>query len=179
MTQLELFAPEKPVQRGNKYGHLFDVEVDGWMWRAVYRAPYLDETERMTLYRGEINPDGSYNPVSGCHLIRMPYTDNIEDAVKNIRIGEAWINADKTEYGSVEIEDCVDLSKEQPLTTSDYHEDWEPSRHACWDCTHMEILVPGNMSKCWCKLHDHKVCRTAGICSRFEDSGLFTGVTNE
>jgi hypothetical protein len=129
-AQLDLFD-ERPTPKGDRFGHLFDVEVDGYMWRAVYRDPDLDPAERMTLYRGLISPDGAYYPVSGCHLIRMPYTDNLEDAVRNIRIGEAWINAGKTEYNSVQIEDCYEIP--EPCRDCRYAEQPKES-HPCMIC---------------------------------------------
>jgi hypothetical protein len=133
-AQLDLFD-ERPTPKGDRFGHLFDVEVDGYMWRAVYRDPGLDPAERMTLYRGLISPDGTYYPVSGCHLVRLPYTDNLEDAVRNIRIGEAWINAGKTEYNSVQIEDCLEPWDEIPESCRDCRYAEQPKEsHPCMIC---------------------------------------------
>lgn len=64
----------------------------------------------------------------------------------------------------------LNLFQEQSIITSDYHEDWNPSRYSCWDCDQLDTHVPGPVSVCWCKLHDHKVCRVAGICSQFKDN---------
>jgi len=111
-AQLDLFD-ERPTPKGDRFGHLFDVEVDGYMWRAVYNSPHKYEPEeRMDVYRGKINPDGTYHPASNCHLVHMPYTTDMDEAIRNIRTGEAWINAGKTDYGGVCIEDCLELCEE-------------------------------------------------------------------
>ena len=111
-AQLDLFD-ERPTPKGDRFGHLFDVEVDGYMWRSMYRAPdKYEPQERMALYRGLISEEGKYYPVSGCHIVGMPYTTDMDEAIRNIRTGEAWINAGRTDYGGVQIEDCLELCEE-------------------------------------------------------------------
>jgi hypothetical protein len=108
-AQLDLFD-ESPTPKGDRFGHLFDVEVDGYIWRAVYHAPdKYEPQERMALYRGLISEEGKYYPVSACHIVGMPYTTDMDEAIRNIRTGEAWINAGRTDYGGVQIEDCMEL----------------------------------------------------------------------
>jgi hypothetical protein len=109
MMQLDLFAPPR---RGDKSGHLFDVEVDGWMWRAMYRAPgeWDAYSERMVLYRGKIHEDGTYKGISGCHMANMPYSYLNDEVISNIRLCCAYIDAGKTDYGTAVLEDALDTA---------------------------------------------------------------------
>jgi len=107
--QFDLFD-DRPRPKGDRFGHLFDIEVDGYMWRAMYHAPDKDDPqERMAVYRGLIGEGGKYRPVSCCRIVSMPYTTDMDEAIRNIRIGEAWINDGMAECDSVAIEDCMEL----------------------------------------------------------------------
>lgn len=67
----------------------------------------------------------------------------------------------------------LDLFTQKPVITSDYHEDWEPTRNSCWECKHLDPIWNGHKKPSKCMLHGHEVCRVSGICSSYEDSGLF------
>lgn len=100
IEQLDLFI-DTAARQTSKSGILYDLELDGFMWRAVLHA---EDNMALVFYRGEIGDHGRYYPVSGCHLVSMPYTTDRQEVARNIRAGEAAIASGLAIYKSARIE---------------------------------------------------------------------------
>lgn len=106
--QLDLFETEKTHIKITCPWILFDIGIDNNIWRGVLS----NDEQRLVMYRGREGETKTYDPVSCCHIVVMPIGLNFVDVVKNVQIGERFINEGKTHNGTVSIEnDSVNIEE--------------------------------------------------------------------
>lgn len=97
--QLDLFESEKTHIKIKCPWILFDIGIDNNIWRGVIS----NDEQHLVMYRGREGETQTYDPVSGCHIVSMPSGLNLVDVVKNVQIGEHFINDGKSRNESVRI----------------------------------------------------------------------------